>query len=374
MKSFCTSSLCLIVLFISATLIAPSATAKIQAQAAEAKADAKPEEKDDKKKEDDESEVVDTKSVKVKPTQLPPRFLRFHMWDGSIVSGEVGVEAIDVKTEFGALRVPVAKIVEFRPGLESYPQRDAEIRKLVEDLGAREFKVRESAHRALVKMGGEIINELPKFSDGGSAERKKHLIKIAEEIEEQLEDFDDEDSNQQNAMIRGDTVVTPDFSIVGKIQQPQFSVTSKFGDLKISVADIKKADRGDVAQAELRKTVEIAAQAFFQTTPTNTKLRVSKGDKIRITSSGVVQWTNWSTASGPDGITNQGQWNGVNCGTLMARIGKSGSYIKIGKEETIVAKASGVLYLGIAMRDNYASNNGYRWTGEYKAKIRVTPK
>jgi hypothetical protein len=330
------------------------------------------EKQDENEAEEDETEVVDTQLFKKDPVAVPPRFLRFHMWDGSIVSGEVKIDAIDVTTEFGQLKIPINRIVEFRPGLESFPERAAKINKLVEELGAREFNVREQAHRALVAMGTEIRHEIYKFEDGGSAERKKHLTKIIAEIEELIEDMDE--SEDTAAITRGDMVKTPEFSVVGKIQQPEFAVISKFGNLRIFVRDIKKADRGETVQSEVKKSVEIAAKAFFQKTPTNTKLRLNKGDKIRITASGVVQWTNWSTASTPAGIDNQGQWNGVNCGTLMARIGKSGPLIAIGSEETFVAKSSGVLYLGIAMRDNYASNNGYRWTGEYKAKISVTPK
>ena len=121
------------------------------------------------------------------------------------------------------------------------------------------------------------------------------------------------------------------------------------------------------------KKIEVDGAAFFQTEPVSSKIRVNRGDRILIRATGIVQWTNWSTSSGPDGISNQGQWQGMNCGCLAARIGDSSNYIKIGTKGEFTAKQSGVLYLGVAMRDNFATNNGYRWEGKYTAKILVKP-
>ena len=41
---------------------------------------------------------------------VPDNFIRFHMWDGSIVAGLVTMDAISIETEFGVLEVPVSKI------------------------------------------------------------------------------------------------------------------------------------------------------------------------------------------------------------------------------------------------------------------------
>jgi hypothetical protein len=57
---------------------------------------------------------------------------------------------------------------------------------------------------------------------------------------------------------------------------------------------------------------------------------------------------------------------------LCIRVGSEGEIIKVGADGEFVAKKSGVLYLGIAMQDNYLNNN-YKWTGEYQVKLRVTP-
>ena len=318
--------------------------------------------------------VTDT-AIESEQPQLGKKFIRFHMWDGSIVGGEVAIDRIDIATEFGTLQIPIEKILKFYPGLDSIPELNNRISQLVDDLGDSSFDRREAAHRELLAMGLQIREQIGRFEDGGSVERKKHLAELRRQIDELLDDIDEADEqNVERALIQGDMIITSDFSIVGKIQQSDFLLASKFGELSVNLADIRLGDRSfNVMKPEVRKSVTVSGMSFFQTKPTSTKIRVNRGDKISIRASGVVQWTNWSTSSGPDGIDNQGQWEGMNSGTLAARIGNSTKTIKIGEKADFVASQSGVLFLGIAIRDNYAHNNGYRWEGEYTAKVTVKP-
>jgi len=322
-----------------------------------------------------QEEAVSTDSLKQDIPEIDPQFLRIEMWDGTVVSGVVGVPAIDVETEFGSLKIPISRLVEFRPGLISLPQIRSQVETLVEQLGDREFKTRESAHRQLVAMGPMLAGMLSRIDDGGDAERKKHLVKIKEEVTAMLDDQDDEDDGaSKQSMSQGDRVQTPEFSIVGKIVQEEFQVKSKIGDLRIMLSDVMRADRGVALKSQvLRKTVSVPGTTFFQKKALSTKIRVNKGDKISINASGVVQWTNWSQTSTPDGLPNQGNWNGISNGALAARIGSDGTVVSVGSESTFKAERAGILYLGIAMPDNYVKNTGYRWTGKFKAKVKVEP-
>ena len=323
----------------------------------------------------DQQESVDPDGPPSTPIEpLPPTAVRLHLWDGTVVGGNVTFEQIDVATQFGSLRIPIANIVRFRPGLDSFPAVDVRIKKWVEQLGDRDFATREQAHRELSRMGLQLKSEIKKFDDGGSAERKKHLAEIRQEIEQLLDEDSMSDSNSA-PLIRQDTIETADFTIVGKIQQESFTLVTKHGALEVGIADIKMGDRTWLTQAPtLRKTVEVKGNSFFQTDPTTSGLRVNRGDRISIRADGKVVWSNWgSISSTPDGITNQGQWNGINCGKLIARIGKSGKNIEVGRQAEFVATGSGVLYLAVAMQDNYASQKGYNWPGEYQAKVSVQP-
>ena len=328
----------------------------------------------DKKEPEEQGEVTDTKTIPNTADDVPDNYVRFHMWDGSIVAGEVQVNSISVKTEFGVLEVPIRRIQKMFPGLDSFPELNARIESLVEGLGDKDFDVREKSHRELASMGMQIRNEIDNFNDGGSAERKKRLAAIKQEINQTLDEFDEEDSPADRSMIRGDSVKTPEFEIVGKILQEKFIIKSKFGQLSVNLNDIKMAERSFNEKKEtVKKNVTVGAEKFFQRSPVSTRIRVNKGDKISIKADGVVQWTNWSSSSTPEGLPNQGQYQGIQSGALCARIGSSGKIIKVGSKGDWTATQNGILYLGVAMQDSYLAQTGYRWTGEYKAKVQVQP-
>jgi len=291
-----------------------------------------------------DDQAVSTDSLKTEAPEIDPQFLRFEMWDGTVVSGIVSIPAIDVETEFGDLKIPIERLVDFRPGLVSLPELRSKVELLVEQLGDREFRTREAAHRELVGMGPMLMQMFSDLDDGGDAERKKHLTKIKEEVQSMMDEQEEEDGSPVDSGVsNGDRIQTPEFAIVGKIVQEEFQVKSKIGDLRILLADL------------------------------STKIRVSKGDKITISASGIVQWTNWSQTASPDGLPNQGNWNGLSNGSLAARIGADGKVIGVGSDNKFTAEKSGILYLGIAMPDNYVNNTGYRWTGKFKAKVKVEP-
>lgn len=331
-----------------------------------------------KQEESDEDEDEPIAAVVPPPAvkKINEKFVRFHMWDGSIVGGEVQLETIPIRTEFGLLQVPVSDIRKFYPGLNSFPALNSRIKRLVDGLGDKDFDVREKSHRELSGMGVQIRNEIDKFEDGGSAERKKRIAEIKKELDEEMDSLeDDEDANPMDLpLIRGDRIDTPDFSIVGKIEQEEFVLQSKFGELRVMLGDVRMADRSfQEIGGVIKKKFEVDGHTFIQRKPLSTRLRVNKGDRVSIKADGIVQWTNWSTSSSPDGLTNQGQYLGINSGTLIGRIGTTGKPFKIGSKHSFVAKQGGMLFLGISMQDSYINNSGYKWVGKYKTRVEVKP-
>ena len=324
-----------------------------------------------KKDEQDEQPVIDTIS---KIDVVDDQQVRFYIWDGSIIGGEVETKSIHVETDFGSLEIPINRILKIYPGIESLPEFREKFEGLISGLGDPDFEVRENSHKQLIAMGPQIRFLLNRYSGKGNAERKKRMTEIISAIDVEIEESEDDDEEASvRRLIEGDTIETPDFSIVGKIQESNFIVRSKFGKLNISLNDIKKADRTfNVAADQVKKTLTVGAEVFFQRKPVSSRIRVKPGDKIRIRASGVVNWTNWSQTCTPNGMNNQGQYRGIRSGTLCIRVGSEDEIIKVGADGEFVAKKSGVLYLGIAMQDNYLNNN-YKWTGEYQVKLRVTP-
>ena len=321
-------------------------------------------------------DVVTDTSPSVSPNKLNENYIRFYLWDGSIVSGDLQVEAISLATEFGTLQIPINSIKNFHPGLNSFPELNAKIQSLVEGLGDKNFDVREESQRELTAMGLQIRNEIQKLKDDGSAERKKRLGIIRNEIKQALAELEEsgDEFSPERSLIRGDSIETPEFSAVGKIQQQTFTLQSKFGQLSVQLSDIKMAERPIIEQRlEVRKTISVGGESFFQRAPMSTGIRVSRGDKIKVKADGIVQWTNWSKSSGPDGMPNQGKYQGISSGTLCARIGNSGKIVELGSKGEFVAEGNGMLYLAIAMQDSLENNSGYTWTGQYKAKVHLRP-
>lgn len=349
--------------------------AKVKAAAAGDAADSKEGDAEEDSKEEEPQNIIDSAAQPAPPTMADDQ-IKLHMWDGSIVGGKVAVSSINVLTEFGQMTIPIKQIVEFYPGLDSFPQKQAELEKLVRDLGDGTYQVREDAHRALVRMGLPLRREIMKFTDGGSIERKKHLVEIRKELDELAEDAEDMDVlTPITELARQDRVVTPNMTVVGKIQEDLFVITSKFGELKVRLEDIEHASRDvKIAKDEIRKKLTVDSDNFYQRKPKSVGIRVNKGDRIRIKAGGMMEWTNWNTSSTPHGLSSQGNWHSINSGTLIACIGKDENNVeKVGAQKDWVAKKNGVLYLAIACQDNYVKSNSYRWTGEYEVKVVVMP-
>lgn len=304
---------------------------------------------------------------------VDPQMIRVELWDGSTISGKIQLKVIKIETEFGMLEVPVGRIRRILPGIRSYPQLKEEISKLVEQLGDKDFDVREAAQRQLIDKGVMFNTMLSGFDDGGSAERKKRLAEVLKELDSYREMMEEElEDTPERDLAEGDTIETEAFSIVGKIKLENIAIKTKFGDLAVTLSDIKGGDRTAFQKGEtVNRNFSVKGDAFFQRKPVLTAIRVERGDRITIRASGIVNWTNWNTISSPEGLTNQGQYKGIPCGALVARIGKSGKMIKIGSKHSFVAPGSGMLYLGVAMQDNYVNEASYRWTGNFKTKVRV---
>ena len=325
--------------------------------------------------EEDEPEISTTPQPNQQKS-IGKQFAQLHLMDGSIIGGDFLITDIDVKTSYGMLKIPISRIIRFQPGLNTRPDYIESISSLFEKMGDADEKTRIAAQKEIQSFGVKNQILLDQLATQANENQKKLLAEIRKVFEEEAELNEDEMLPTDEPSALKDTIVTPDFSIVGEIQQKQFSLKSKFGDLKVELSDIKFADRSiETTGPDVRKTVSVPAEAFFQRTPQSTKIRVNKGDRITIRGSGTVNWNNWNNTSSPEGLTNRSQWNGINSGKLTARVGKDNSRcVAIGTNGSFVAKTSGILYLGIAMRDSYAGNgNGYRWTGEYQAKIVVSP-
>ncbi|MBC7853964.1 MAG: hypothetical protein IAF94_11040 [Pirellulaceae bacterium] len=331
--------------------------------------------KEEPKKDDEAATEIPRAPV----VPLGPKFIRLHLQDGSVISGDLSVMEITVVTQFGKLVVPIAELRSFTPGLDSNAKVAETIQALVNKLSSDDFKTREQAHKDLATMGSRVQKELGQHTGTDNVELKRHVSEILKEIEEAAEEAsDDEKANAgSQPWIRLDTVVTTNFTVIGKVEPQEFTIASKYGPLKIALGDITRAEREAGTRESLRKSFTVSGNSLAQRGFKSTGIRVQAGDKIILKADGNIVLTPWgnNAQSSPDGMANYGWYiaNQIPCGALVGRIGEKGQAMKLGRNITFVAKAAGVLQLAIGV-PNEQAGEGNQFPGEYKVNIRVEPK
>lgn len=315
-------------------------------------------------------------ATKVGGETAASRGIRLHLMEGSIVTGRLSIDAISVETPFGKLDVPVANIVSLTPGLDSHPEERKRITRLIQQLGSNTAAERDAAQRSLSEMVVLIQHELTKYVNDEDAERRSRVQKILAELEE-LDADDEVDPATARPWIAQDTVETNLFTVVGKISPQSFSVQTQFGPLQVAISDIRRGERESDQKPELRKSVTVNGTHLVQLNLMNSGIRLNRGDKVHVTAEGKLVMSPWgnNSFSTPDG-SEQFQWfvpNQIPGGALVARIGNSGKLFKVGSKNTFTATRAGLLYFGIAMNPQFASND-YNYPGEYNVKVRVNQK
>jgi len=330
---------------------------------------------EDKTAEDDtDTDTTDTEQPTPTPADKPkPDALRFHLMDGTIITGKLTTKALPVATEFGELTVPIDKITSFAPGLNSHPSIDQKITTLIQQLASPDAKTRDKAQAELLTYGPDLLPELQAYADDADAERKVRVATIMEALYAVEPDTFAIDQGPEISLTRLDQVVTEGFTIAGKIKQDSFAIESKFGELNVKLADIKGVERVGTDKPEVRKQLAVSGMDMTCKGYKKTGIRVNRGDRIIISADGRITMSPWgsNTVSGPDGIPQNGMYNGkIPMGALAGRIGDSGEELLIGSKNSFIAQKTGVLQLGFAMQQNWAN---YQFPGEYNVRIRVVP-
>lgn len=301
------------------------------------------------------------------------RLMRLHLMEGSVVTGKLSIDTVTVETAFGNLQVPVANIVSFTPGLDSHPEEGKRIGRLIQQLGSNAAAERDAAQRALSDMGKSIQPELARYAADEDTERRTRIQKILAELEE-AEDDDDLEPMAAKPWLAQDSLETTLFTVVGKISPQTFEVQTQFGPLKVAIGDIRRGERELDLKPEIKKQLAVTGENLIQVGMQTSGVRIGRGDKVQITADGRLTMTPWgnNTFSTPDG-SEQFQWylpNQIPGGALVARIGTTGKVFKVGSKHTFTSTRSGILYFGIAMNPQFASQD-YNYPGRYDIKIRV---
>jgi hypothetical protein len=305
----------------------------------------------------------------------PNNEVRFYLMDQSVIAGTLQLTDLLVETKFGSLTVPIDSLQSFTPGLGSHPQLRRRLGELVEELGSEDFGVREAAQNELRRLGQMARSHLQARADDPDPERKRRVEQLLEELES-FADFNDEMSDDPSLidgpLVERDTVVTDEFTIVGKIVPQSFEITSRYGPLTVKLSDIRRAIRPGDEPVDSQKKLVVTGANLIQNGYRDSGLIVRRGDRISVVAEGAIMMTPWGqqAVSGPDGGPNYG-WHTpgqIASGCLVAQIGDSGPVLKVGSRADFVAEQTGKLSFAVAMQPNFAGN---QFPGEYKLKIRV---
>ncbi|MEX2214996.1 MAG: hypothetical protein WD768_12755 [Phycisphaeraceae bacterium] len=344
---------------------------------AEDVAEEAPKKEDKGKAEEPKEPKEEEEPVRVPAEPIDPEIIRLHLQDGSIMTGKLSIKDIVVDTSFGKLTIPIANILSFRPGLDSFPNLAKKIDDQITALGSADFNEREGSQKALAAMGSQIRRLLEnRLKDETDAERVRRLKQLLEGIEEAGLDEDEwGDEGGPKEWIKQDTIVTTDFTVVGTIVQKNFTIGSKFGELTVQLADVKRAERMQMSKEDLKKSIAVDGSNIAQRNFKNTRIKLEVGDRVSLTADGTITMTPWGSnaMSTPDGSPNYGWYlgNQMPAGLLVGKVGDSGQIFKVGSKHSFVAKKAGYLYLAIGMNPSYATQ---AFPGKYDVKVRVQPK
>jgi len=309
---------------------------------------------------------------------IEPRFVRIRLTDGSVILGKLSVGELRVDTSFGQLTVPVDRLISISPGLDSRSGLGDRVSQLIEDLGAEDFAVRESAQKELTKMGLPIFEELKRHRTDENAERARRVVMILGEFEKLADEAEDDDGQSTEQWIRPDTVRTDRFVALGKVVERDFTVDSQYGTMTIPISDVLEIVRSRQNFREpVAKSLTVPGTNLAQLSYKSSGVRVEAGDKIVISATGQINRSGSSSyVSMPGGNasrfgTHQMAGQQVPGGMLLATLDGGKSIVQVGASKSYKAEKAGTLKFAIFMRPDYVGR--YQFQGQYELKIKVTP-
>jgi hypothetical protein len=251
---------------------------------------------------------------------------------GTVLVGQLEPALWKVRTAFGELTVPVAEIRRVRFGRRSQPERLARVEEAVKDLASANPERRDHAKAAIAQEGAFAV---PSLRRAAKEHEDPEVKRIAAEM---LKDLD---LSEDEVVPDDDLVDTAQFSVKGQIELEAFKVqVPELGPLVVKRGDVERVKSFG---PDLSRKVTVAGTNVWPNGWLDSKIKVEKGEKLRITASGTIFFPNWGQAFTPDGNQNMGMMNGMMVGTLAARIGEKGTMFRVGSNYTGIAPASGNL-------------------------------
>jgi len=268
-----------------------------------------------------------------------PRPHAVELRGGTVLVGKLEPSVWKVKTAFGELMVPVEEIRRVRFGRRAQPERLARVDAAVSDLASSNPDRRDRARAAIAEEGAFAVESLRKAA---ATAEDPEVRRAAKELVEKLE-VEDEDILPDE-----DHIETARFSVTGDVDLTAFKVhVAELGALVVRRADVARIHS---SAPEHTQRLAVDGSHVWPNGWLDTKIKVDKGAKLRISAQGTIFFPNWGQGFTPDGNPNTGMMMpGMMTGALAGRIGEKGQIFRIGSSYLGEADASGTLQLIIMM-------------------------
>jgi hypothetical protein len=277
--------------------------------------------------------------------------------DGSLVRVQVLQPAVEVMTRYGKLTIPVQEIRRIEVGLHVSEAARQRIEDAIKLLGSQAYRDRELAVR---RLAGEGLPALPALRRAS----RSNDLEVARRAETALEQVRAKAPEEVQRLRTEDLIETAEFPVVGQIITPVLKARSGyFGDVDLRLPELRRV-RFLGSLGDRTVLVDAARYGSAQGQWLDTGYDFTGHGRLKVTASGQVDlWpqTPGQYMTGPKGYTGGGSNGGNLPGTLLGRVGETGTVFAIGESYDGQPRERGRLYLHIVPSPwNNVSNGSYR--------------
>jgi hypothetical protein len=267
---------------------------------------------------------------------------------GTVLVGDVEPLELKVLTTFGELTVPMQDVRQVRFGRKADPERYQRSQEAIAGLAASNPDRRTHARAELVELGAYAA---PDLAAAAASHADPEVRRVCQEVLAEMDVREDEYQPDD------DVIETRSFSMKGQVVQKAFKVAVP----ELGSIDVKRRDAVQIRVKRPRRTTKLAltgentlGQGWL-----DTKVALEKDERLRILADGTIQFPNWGGQMfTPDGNVAMGNVNGIVTGTLVGRMGDSGTMFAVGRSYLGAPVGDGTLQLCIMVNAGRQPSTG----------------
>jgi hypothetical protein len=304
------------------------------------------------------------KDEKIEKAKHNPNEVEVRTSEGSTIRMIMLQESVDIVTKFGPLTVPMSEVRKIELGVHIDSEVAKKIETAIKNLNSTVFKERDEAVNELIKLG-------PSAYPSVVASSKSTDPEISQRAQMALKRIKAKFPADSLRLIVNDRIITNDFPIVGVIK----TKTIKAENPILGALNLKLGELRSISWLGGNSEVEVVVEGnryCNRTAWMDTNVNIEQGASLQITAGGEVDLLPGNNFfSGPQGNPDVGGRGGpgnrYTPGTLLGKVGESGTPFVIGERYSGAPAGEGKLFLNIVP----GPWGGQPAGGNYKVKITI---